>query len=174
MVQHAKIEKVNELTDLLRDAKSVILNDFTGLNVEDISQLRNLCRDGGVYYTVVKNTLAKRSFGELGIDGLDPLLEGPTAVAISTVDEVAPAQILKKFADENELPVFKGGYVAGRVIDKNEVVRLAALPSREVLLAQVVGTLQAPIQGLVGVLSASMRDLVGVLNAVSEKKGEAS
>ena len=174
MVQHAKIERVNKLTDLLRDAKSVILSDFTGLNVEDISRLRNQCRDGEVYFTVVKNTLAKRSFSELGIDGLDPLLEGPTAVAISTVDEAAPAQVLKKFADEFELPNFKGGYVAGRVIDEKEVVRLAALPSREVLLAQVVGTLQAPIQGFVGVLSACMRDLVGVLNAVSEKKGEAS
>lgn len=174
MVQKAKIESVNELTDLLRDAKSVILNDFTGLNVEDISNLRNVCRDSGVIYKVVKNTLAKRSFSELGIDGVDTLLEGPTAFAISTVDEVAPAQVLKKFADDYELPKFKGGYVAGRVIDDKEVIRLAALPGREILLTQVVGTMQAPIQGFVGVLSACLRDFVGVLNAVADKKGEAS
>ncbi|HSG27031.1 MAG TPA: 50S ribosomal protein L10 [Candidatus Krumholzibacterium sp.] len=173
MVQKAKIDSVAELSDLLRDAKSVILNDFTGLNVEDISKLRGVCRESNVTFRVVKNTLAKRSFSELGIDGVDPLLEGPTAIAVSTVDEVAPAQVLKKFADDYELPRFKGGYVAGRVIDDKEVVRLAALPSREVLLTQMVGMFQAPIQGFVGVLSACLRDLVGVLNAVAEKKGEA-
>lgn len=173
MVQPAKTERVNELIDLLRDAKCVILNDFTGLNVADISELRNACRENNVTFRVIKNTLAKRSFSELGVEGIDPLLEGPTAIAISTVDEVTPAQVLKKFADDYELPRFKGGYVAGRIIDEKEVVRLASLPGREVLLAQVVGTFQAPVQGLVGVLSASLRNLVGALNAISEKKGAA-
>ena len=173
MVQPIKTDRVNELVGLIRDAKSVILNDFTGLNVADISELRSLCRKNGVTFRVIKNTLAKLSFEELGIDGMDPLLEGPTAFAISSVDEVAPAQVLKKFADEYELPKFKGGYVAGCVIDKDEVTRLAVLPGREVLLTQVVGTFQAPMRGLVGVLSASLRDLAGVLNAISEKKGAA-
>ncbi len=170
MVQHAKTERVSKLTDLLREAKSIILNDFTGLKVSDISQLRRACRKNDVTFTVVKNTLAKKSFRELGIDGLDSLLDGPTAIAISTVDEVTPAQVLKKFVDDYELPRLKGGYVSGLVIDDREVVRLAMLPGRDVLLAQVVGTLQAPIRGFVGVLSASLRDLAGVLNAIAEKK----
>lgn len=173
MVQKAKTDKVDALTDLLRDAKSVILNDFTGLNVADISELRTACRDSGVTYAVVKNTLARRSFNELGIEGMDDLLEGPTAIAVSSSDEVTPAQVLKKFADDYQLPHFKGGYVAGRIIDEKEAVRLASLPGREALLTQVVGTFQAPMRGLVGVLSASLRDLAGVLNAIAEKKGAA-
>lgn len=170
MVQHAKTERVSKLTDLLREAKSIILNDFTGLKVSDISELRRACRNNDVTFTVVKNTLAKKSFRELGIDGLDPLLDGPTAIAISNVDEVAPAQVLKKFVDDYERPRLKGGYVSGRVIDDREVVRLAMLPGRDVMLAQVVGTFQAPIRGFVGVLGASLRDLAGVLNAIAKKK----
>ncbi len=173
MVQPIKTKKVEELRDLLRDAKSVILNDFTGLNVKDISELRRLCRESGVDYRVIKNTLAKRSFEELGLDEIGSLLEGPTAVAVSGADEALPAQVLKKFADDYEFPRFKGGYVAGRLFNAEEIGRLASLPGKEVLLAQVVGTFQAPIRGLLHCLSASMRDLVCVLKAVEEKKGAA-
>lgn len=173
MVQHPKEGTVNELKELIQDAKSVILNDFTGLNVADISELRRECRENDIIFRVVKNTLAKKSFSALGIEGMDSMLEGPTAMAISKVDEVSPAQVIKKFADDYELPRFKGGYVAGRIIDEMETVRLAGLPGRDILLSQVVGTLQAPVRGLVSVLGASLRDLVGVLNAISEKKGAA-
>jgi len=143
MVQPLKVETVEELKALIKDARSIILNDFTGLNVADISELRRQCRESGVRFRVIKNTLAKRSFDELGIEGMDAFLEGPTAFAVSAEDEVTPAHVLKKFADEyNKLPRFKGGYVAGRILDEKETVRLASLPSREVLLAQVVGTFQ--------------------------------
>lgn len=174
MVRPAKTEKVDELKRLLEDARSIVLNDFTGLNVADISQLRTLCRENNVFYTVVKNTLAKRSFRELGLDEVLPVLEGPTAIALSKEDEVAPAKILDKFASDYEFPRFKGAYVAGRLLDGEETKRLASLPSKEVLLAQVVGTLQAPMRGLINCLGASLRDLVYVLRAVSEKKEAAS
>ena len=173
MVQPAKMVTVEELKEMIKDSKSVILSDFTGLNVADISELRRHCRENGIQFRVIKNTLAKRSFEELGIEGMDALLEGPTAFAVSEVDEVAAAHVLKKFADDYELPRFKGGYVAGRILDEKETIRLASLPSREVLHAQVVGTFQAPLRGLVGVLNASLRDLVGVLDAIKEKKGAA-
>lgn len=173
MVQPAKTEKVAEIKEMIQDAKSIILNDFTGLNVADISELRRQCRENGITFRVIKNTLAKRSFDELGIEGMDALLEGPTAFAVSAVDEVAPAQVLKKFADEYQLPRFKGGYVAGRILDEKETVRLASLPSRDVLIATTVSAFQSPLRGLVGVLNASMRDLVGVLDAIKEKKGAA-
>ena len=173
MAQPVKEKRVEELSDLLRDAKSVILNDFTGLNVADISELRRLCRQNGIAYVVVKNTLAKRSFESVGCGEVGELLEGPTAVAISGGDEALPAQILKKFADDYELPRFKGGYVAGRLFVANDIERLASLPGREVLLGQVVGTFQAPMRGLLNCLVASLRDLVTVLKAVSEKKGAA-
>jgi large subunit ribosomal protein L10 len=173
MVQPAKTERVNELKDLLQNAKSIILNDFTGLNVADISELRRVCRENGITYRVIKNTLARRSFEELGIPDIEPLLDGPTAVAISTEDEASPAKVLKKFADDYELPTFKGGYVAGRILSGDDVVRLASLPARDILIAQVVGTFQAPLRGLLNCLEASLRDLVYVLKAVSEKKGAA-
>jgi large subunit ribosomal protein L10 len=173
MVQPVKIKRVEELTEIIKDAKSVILNDFTGLDVSDISELRRLCRENGVTYRVIKNTLAKRGFRDMGLDEIEELLSGPTAIAVSTEDEALPAQILKKFADDYELPRFKGGYVAGRLFNAEEIERLASLPGREVLLGQVVGTFQAPMRGLVNCLGASLRDLVYVLKAVSEKKGAA-
>ncbi len=173
MMQSIKKTRVDELTELIKSAKSVILNDFTGLNVADISELRRECRKNDVIFRVVKNTMARRSFQNLEVEEIDHLLEGPTAFAISTVDEVKPAQVLKRFADDYELPRFKGGYVAGRVINEEETIRLASLPGREVLLSQVVGTFQAPLRGLVGVLGASLRDLASVLNAIAEKKGAA-
>ena len=173
MVQPAKTDRVEKLKELIQDSRSIIFNDFTGLNVADISELRRQCRESGVTFRVVKNTLAKRSFGELGIEGLDEFLEGPTAFAASAVDEVTPAHVLKKFADEYELPRFKGGYVAGRILDEKETARLASLPTRDVLIATTVSAFQAPLRGLVGVLNASLRDLVGVLDAIREKKGAA-
>ena len=174
MVQAAKTKKINDLETILKDAKSIVLSDFTGLNVKDISALRRACREKGIKFRVVKNTLARRSFEDLGFPGLAPLLEGPTAIAIGTEDEVAPAQVIKKFADDYELPRVKGGYVSGRILSDKEVIRLAALPGREVLLAQVVGTTQAPLRGLVNCLNASLRDLVNVVKAIEDKKGAAA
>ncbi|UCF04366.1 MAG: 50S ribosomal protein L10 [bacterium] len=170
MVQPIKVEKVEELKDLLAGAKSIILNDFTGLDVADISELRRLCREQNVVYRVIKNTLARRSFEKLGMDDAIELLEGPTAIAVSMDNEVVPAQVLKKFADDYELPRFKGGYVSGRLLSVEDVIRLASLPGKDVLLTQAVGMFQAPMRGLVNVLGASLRDLVSVFKAISEKK----
>lgn len=170
MVQAAKAKRMDDLKSVVEGAKSLVLADFTGLNVKDISELRRICRESGVKFRVVKNTLAKRTFSDLGYEGISVLLDGPTAVAVSAQDEVLPAQILKKFADEYELPKLKGGFVQGRVLSAEQVRRLAGLPGREVLLGQVVGTVQAPLRGLVSVLNASLRDLVSVLKAVQDKK----
>ena len=174
MVKPVKTKRVDDLRTVLADAKSIVLSDFTGLNVKDISELRRLCREKGIKFRVVKNTLAKRGLEGLGVAGLSPFLEGPTAIAVSTEDEALPAQLLKKFADDYELPRLKGGYVSGRVITAQEVVRLASLPGREVLLAQVVGTAQAPLRGMVNCLSASLRDLVNVVKAIGDKQGAAA
>ncbi len=173
MVRPEKTEKIDELKEILQDAKSIVLSDFTGLNVADISALRRLCRENNIIYTVVKNTLAKKSFQALGLDEVGRILEGPTAIAVSKEDEVTPAKVLDKFASDYELPRFKGAYVAGRLLDEDETKRLASLPSQEVLLAQVVSMLQAPMRGLVNCLGASLRDLVYVLKAISEKRGAA-
>ncbi len=173
MVRPEKTEKIDDLKEILQDAKSIVLSDFTGLNVADISALRRLCRENKIIYTVVKNTLARRSFQALGLDDVGQMLEGPTAIAVSKEDEVTPAKVLDKFASDYELPRFKGAYVAGRLLDEDETKRLASLPSKEVLLTQVVFMLQAPMRGLVNCLDASLRDLLYVLKAISEKKGAA-
>jgi large subunit ribosomal protein L10 len=174
MVRPAKTQKVDELKELLEGAKSIVLNDFTGLNVADISELRRKCRENKIIYTIVKNTLAKRSFHALGLEEVEQLLEGPTAIAVSKEDEVTPAKVLDAFASDYELPRFKGAYVAGRLLDEEATKRLASLPSKEVLLAQVLSALQAPMRGLIYCLGASQRDLVNVLKAISDKKEAAS
>lgn len=170
MVQAAKVKAVEDLGAAIGSAKAIILADFTGLNVKDLSELRRICREKGILLRVVKNTLARRAFTAAGVDAISGFLEGPTAVAVSLTDEVLPAQILKKFADEYELPRLKGGYVQGRMLSAAEVMKIAALPSREVLLTQVVGTVQAPLRGLLNCLDASLRGLVNVLTAIKDKK----
>lgn len=170
MAQAKKARTVDDIGAMVAGAKSIILADFTGLNVKDISELRRVCRESGIAFRVVKNTLARRSFDAAGVAGISVLLDGPTAIAVSAEDEVRPAQVLKKFADDYELPRLKGGYVRGRVLGADEARRLAALPSREVLCAQVVGTVQAPLRGIVNCLNASLRDLVNVLKAVGDRK----
>jgi large subunit ribosomal protein L10 len=173
MVRPAKTEKVDQLKILLKDAKCIVMNDFTGLNVAGMSALRRACRENNVAYAVVKNTLAKKTLRALGFEAAEPLFDGPTAIAISAVDEVAPAKVLDTFAAEYELPRMKGAYVAGRLLGEHEMKWLASLPPKEVALSQVVGMLQAPMRGLVNCLGASLRDLVYVLKAISEKKGAA-
>lgn len=173
MVQQYKIDSVDELVETLKDAKSIILNDYKGLDVADISELRRECRENGVTFKVIKNTLAKRAFEAIGVDGMDEFLAGPTAVAISYGEEVLPAQILKKFAEENELPHFKGALVNGRIMNEEQTVRFASLPGKDELRAKLVGTLQGPVRGLIVCLDASRRNLVYVLNAIAEKKGAA-
>ncbi len=173
MVQNYKIERVDELASLLKEAKSVILNDYKGLDVAEISELRRQCRENSITFKVIKNTIARRAFEKIGAEGMDGFLSGPTAVAISYQEEVLPAQILKKFAIDYELPHFKGALVNGRVMDKEHTVRFASLPSKEELRAQLVGAFNSPVRGLVVCLDASRRNLVYALNAVAEKKGAA-
>jgi large subunit ribosomal protein L10 len=173
MAQNYKIERVDELADMLKGAKSVILNDYKGLDVADISELRRKCRENNVTFRVIKNTLAKRAFEKIGAAEMGQFLTGPTAVALSYQEEVLPAQILKKFSEEYELPRFKGALVNGRVMNEEQTTRFASLPSKEELRAQVVGTFAAPVRGLVICLDASRRNLVYVLNAISEKQGAA-
>ncbi|MBD3180371.1 MAG: 50S ribosomal protein L10 [Candidatus Latescibacteria bacterium] len=173
VVNQAKIDAVEELTELFKGAKSIVLNDYKGLNVEQVSELRSNCREKNVIFRVIKNTLAKRAFENSGLAEVESFLEGPTAVAISYEDEVVSAQVLNEFAGEYELPVFKGSIINGRVMDRDKTIHLASLPGKDELRAQVVGAFVSPVRGLVVVLDASRRNLVYVLNAIAEKKGAA-
>ena len=173
-ISPAKIAVVNETKEKLQSAQGAVLVGFTGLSVADVTKLRRKFREGNVEYKVIKNTLTRIAANEVGYEGLSEFLEGPTALAYSTEDAVAPAKILKEFIKETktEALTVKVGICDGQVIDAAGVEALANLPSREELLAKLVGSMQAPISGLVNVLQGNIRNMVYVLDAVRAKKAE--
>ena len=173
-VSPAKAAVVEEMKEKLQSAQGAVFVGFSGLSVADVTKLRRKFREGGVEYKVVKNTLTRIAADELGFNDLDAVLAGPTAIAYSAEDTVAPAKILKDFIKETktEALTVKAGIADGQVIDAAAVEALASLPSREELLAKLVGSMQAPISGLVNVLQGNIRNMVYVLDAVRAKKAE--
>ena len=173
-VSPAKAAVVEEMKEKLQSAQGAVFVGFSGLSVADVTKLRRKFREGGVEYKVVKNTLTRIAADELGFNDLDAVLEGPTAIAYSAEDTVAPAKILKDFIKETktEALTVKAGIADGQVIDAAAVEALASLPSREELLAKLVGSMQAPISGLVNVLQGNIRNMVYVFDAVRAKKAE--
>jgi large subunit ribosomal protein L10 len=172
MARPEKIARVERVAETIKNARSVILNDFTGLDVAKISELRRLCRENGIEFRVVKNTLAKRGIKDTPAEGLSEYFEGPTAIAVSTQDENSAAKVLAKFAEEHEAPKFKAGFVDGNVIDATAVLALSKLPSKEELLSMILAGIKSPASGLVGVLQGPLRNLVSVLNQIKEKESE--
>ncbi|MDY3119125.1 MAG: 50S ribosomal protein L10 [Peptoniphilus sp.] len=168
----SKINLVNEIKEKIEQSQSIVLVNNHGLTVEEVTKLRKELRENGVEYKVYKNTMLRRAFDATGNEGLDELLVGPTVVAFGIEDAVQPAKILNDFAESNDRLEIKGGVLDGRVVSVDEVKALAKLPSREILIAQLLGGLNAPLQGLVTVLSGNMRGLAVALNRIREKKEE--
>jgi len=166
----AKQEIVAQIVKKLENCQSAVIVDYRGLTVEEVSNLRNLFRAQNIEYRVLKNTMLQRAAKDAGIEGLDAYLEGPTAVAFGISDAVAPAKILTDFIRSAKKTEIKGGIVSGKAVDAKSIQALAELPPREVLVAKMLGSMNAPISGLVGVLSATIRSLLFALNAVGEKK----
>lgn len=164
---------VAELVEQFGQAKGAVLTDYKGISANKVNQLRKELRNNGVEFKVVKNTLAKRAINELGISGLDSYLEGPTAIAYSIEDPVAPAKSVADFIQENKTLKIKAGFVEGKVISVDGVQALASLPSREVLIAQVVGGMAAPLSGFLNVLQGPVRKLGYALEAIRKQKEEA-
>lgn len=154
-VLESKKVKVEKLTELLKGSVSGVIVDYKGITVDEDTQLRKELREAGVKYFVEKNTMLKRAFDNIGMEGFDEVLNGTTAIAVSADDQTAPARILGKFAekDENKFNL-KAGFVEGVVYDAAGVQRLSKIPSKDVLLAQLVGSLQGPIQKLAATLQA--------------------
>ncbi len=165
-----KEAQVAELSDKLRSAQSVILADFTGLDVEAVTVLRRKMRNAGIDYRVVKNTLALRAAKAVGLEVLKEQLSGPTAIAFGPNDLSASAKILVDFAKEKRLPKIKGGIWEGKLLEANEVTAIASLPGREVLRAQLLATLLGPMTNLSSLLTAAPRQFLATLAALSEKK----
>ena len=166
----AKEQVVNEIKEKFQRAEAVVLVDYRGLNVAEVTELRKRFREAGADYKVYKNTLMTRALTELGIEGLNPYLTGPNAIALGYDDPVVPAKIISEFAKDHDKLEIKAGMISGKVIGAEGIKSLASLPSKEVLVAQVLGGLNAPITGLVNVLQGNIRNLVYALNAIAEKK----
>ena len=165
---------IEKLEHDFNEAKGIFLADNNKINVEKVTSLRANFRKAGVTYVVVKNKLAQNAVKRIGKDDLAPFFKGPTAVAFSKVDSVAPAKIIRDFQKENkDLLGVKVSYVDGALYNAGETLRLADIPSREVLLSQLLGCLQAPMGKLAGSLSGILSKFVGTLNALKEKKESA-
>jgi large subunit ribosomal protein L10 len=158
-----KEQQVVSLADQLSRAKVTVLADYRGLSVSEITALRRRLRDANAEFHVAKNTMTRRAAERLGKSDLVPYLVGPTGLALGYGDEAALARAITEFARTSRILTVKAGMLGNRVLAAEEVSRLAELPGREQLLAQVVGGIQAPIAGLVNVLSGTLRGLVVVL-----------
>lgn len=170
-----KKQVVEELKEKLSNTKGAVLTNYRGLTVAQDTKLRRKLREAGVEYRVVKNTMTRIAAQEIGLEGLDSILEGPTAIAMSYTDPVAPAKVISDFIKETKLQALeiKAGLVEGQVIDAKGVKDLAGLPPKEVLIAKMLGSMQSPLYGLVNVLQGSIRNLVYALDAVRQQKESA-
>lgn len=166
-----KISDVAEIKERLESSEIAIATKYIGISVEEVTELRKQLRDAGVEYKVYKNTLARRALRELEIEEAADCMEGPTAWVFSA-DPVAPAKILKDYAKKVDTVGMMGGVLGGKPVDAAQLAALASLPSREQLLAQVVGTIAAPLRNMVGTLNALPRNLVNVLDQVKKKAEE--
>lgn len=165
-----KQDAVAEIAEKMQGAQSIVLVDYRGLTVEEVSNLRTQFRDAGVEYKVIKNNMLKRAADSLNIEGLDDYFKGPTAVAFGVADPVAPAKIMVKFAKDTKKTELKGGILAGKAVDAAAIENLAKLPSKEELIAKMLGSMNAPVTNFVGVLAAIPRSLVLALDAVRQQK----
>ena len=152
-IMKVKEQIVSEYAEKLAKAKSFVVVDYRGLTVAEDTQLRKELRENNVEYSVVKNSLTLRAMEKAGFTGLDQVLTGPTAVAISYDDAVAPAKVLVTNAKKNNKLEVKGGMVEGKILSVNEINGVAAIPAKPVLIAQLLGMLQTPIRGLAVALS---------------------
>lgn len=173
MRREEKAIQVSEIADRLGRAQAVVMVDYRGFNVAEMTELRKRLRDAGVEFKVAKNTLVARAARENNIEGLDEYLVGPVAMAFGYDDPVAPAKILSGFVKEVRKGTIKGGILEGQVVNAEAIKQLSDLPPREVLIARVVGGMAAPLTGLVTVLSGTVRNLVYVLDAIREQKESA-
>ena len=166
-----KKELVEVFAEKLQKSKAAVFTDYKGLTVEEINEVRNNLRDKGIEFKVIKNTLFGLAVKKVKLDVDSKEFENhPVAVAFGYDDEVAPAKVVFNFAKNHESLEIIGGILEGKSIDANSVKSLAQVPSREELLVQMIGSINAPVSNFVGVMHANLRNVVGVLNAIKESK----
>jgi large subunit ribosomal protein L10 len=162
---------IAELKEKIQNSTVAIMSQYKGISAEQVTTLRAKLREENITYKVYKNTLAKRALDELELSDAHQFIDGPTAWAFSE-DPVAPAKILKEFSKKVKVIALMGGILDGQIVDAAKLGKLADLPSRDQLLAQVVGTIAMPLRDLVGTLNAVPRNMVQVIEAIRKKKEE--
>lgn len=173
-VLEAKQAQVAETVELLKAAQTGVIVDYRGLNVSEDTELRNKLREANVKYFVIKNKILMRAAEEAGLSGLDEVLHGPTALAVSVEDAVAPAKVLADFAKGNDKLEIKGGFMDGAVMSLDEVKKLAATPNLETLIAKMMGSMQSPISGLARLLATVVDGGVEIADLVAAKTAESA
>lgn len=171
MNKNEKAEIIAEAKGLIENSTALYLTDYSSINVADISDIRNQFRKEGVNYKVFKNTLFKLALEESGkFDKLANHLVGMTGFAFASTNPVAPAKIIKKYFDASQKLSLKACYIENEYFDGAKLNELAALPSKQELIAAIMGSLNSPVSGIVGTIAAVMRELVSVVDEVSKKK----
>ncbi|HEY3367410.1 MAG TPA: 50S ribosomal protein L10 [Symbiobacteriaceae bacterium] len=167
IIRPEKELSIAQVKEALKNAKSVVLANNNGMTVAQVTKLRKELREVGVDLKVAKNTLIRIAAKDLGIEGLDPYLHGTTTMAFSKNEEASAAKKIREFFAKDKAPKFivKAGILEGKVIDANGVKSLADLPSREVLLAQILGGIQAPLQGVLGCVNGVLSSFAYALDA---------
>ena len=169
MAKADKATAVADIAEQFREATAALVTEYRGLTVANLAELRRSLRDSATY-SVAKNTLVKRAASEAGIDGLDELFVGPTAIAFVTGEAVDAAKALKKFAKDHNALVIKGGYMDGHPLTVSEVERIADLESREVLLAKLAGAMKGNLTKAAGLFNAPASNLARLMAALQDKK----
>ena len=172
MPSEKNIIKVKELQDTFSKARAVYFTEYHGLDVENITKLRSEFYKAKIEYKVAKNTLLKLALAENSIEGIEDILNGSTAIAVSYDGPVAPAKVIKKFNKKNDLPKVKGILFEGKFLPGKEFRRLADMPSKDELLAKLVAMFNSPLQKLISTISAPLSNTIGVLHSLKEQKSE--
>ena len=147
-ILNQKKAEVKELAEKMKSAKLILLTDYRGINVADVTSLRNDLRNAKAEYTVIKNNITRRALAEIGVEGLDEQLEGPTAVIMTEEDYLEPTKAIYNFTKDHDFYKIKGGVIEGKVMTAEEIITLAKLPSRETLLSMLAGALLGNISKL--------------------------
>lgn len=165
-----KQAQVEQLAANIKEAKAAVFANFQGLTVQETEALRAACRENGIVFTASKKTLVQRALDEAGIEADARSFEGGVGVAFGMDDEVAPAQVVAKFAKDHDVVTLFGGILEGAFITSEKVEALSKLPSKQELYAKLVGSLNSPVSGFANVLAGNLRGIVGVLGAIKEQK----
>jgi large subunit ribosomal protein L10 len=171
MKKSEKTEKIAEVVKLLQGSSAVYVADYSGINVENISNIRNEFRKSGVKYKVIKNTLFERAIEEVGgYDHLKNHLVGMNGFAFASEDPIAPAKIIKKYNDTSQKLPLRACYIESQYYDGSKLSEIANLPTKPEIIAGILGSINAPASGVVGAINAVIRDLVSVIDEISKKE----